>query len=29
MPSYRGKLTDEELWALVNYIYTFIYDYPW
>ncbi len=29
MPSYRGKLTDDELWALVNYIYTFIYDYPW
>lgn len=27
MPSYRGKLTDDEVWALVNYIYTFIYDY--
>jgi len=29
MPAYRGKLTDDELWALVNYLYTFIYDYPW
>lgn len=29
MPAYRGKLTEEELWALVNYLYTFVYDYPW
>jgi mono/diheme cytochrome c family protein len=29
MPGYRGKLSDEELWALVNYIWTFVYDYPW
>lgn len=29
MPSYRGKLTEDEIWALVNYIYTFVYDYPW
>ena len=27
MPGYRGKLSDDEVWALVNYIYTFIYDY--
>ena len=27
MPAYRGKLNDDEVWALVNYIYTFIYDY--
>lgn len=26
---YRGKLTDDEIWALVNYIWTFVYDYPW
>lgn len=29
MPAYRGKLTEDEMWALVNYIYTFIYEYPW
>jgi len=29
MPSYRGRLTDDEIWALVNYLYTFAYDYPW
>lgn len=29
MPAYRGKLTEDEIWALVNYIYTFAYDYPW
>ncbi|MDQ7843323.1 MAG: c-type cytochrome [Armatimonadota bacterium] len=29
MPGYRGKLTDDEIWALVNYVYTFVYDYPW
>ncbi len=29
MPGYRGKLTDDEIWALVNYIWTFVYDYPW
>lgn len=28
MPGYRGKLTEDEIWALVNYIYTFVYDYP-
>ncbi len=28
MPAYRGKLSEDEIWALVNYIYTFIYDYP-
>ncbi len=28
MPSYRGKLSDEEVWALVSYIWTFVYDYP-
>jgi mono/diheme cytochrome c family protein len=27
MPAYRDVLTDDEAWALVNYIYTFIYDY--
>ena len=27
MPAYRDALTDDEVWALVNYIYTFIYDY--
>lgn len=27
MPAYRGKLSDDEVWALVNYIYTFVYDY--
>lgn len=29
MPGYRGKLKEEDIWALVNYIYTFIYEYPW
>lgn len=29
MPSYRGKLSEDEIWALVNYIYTFVYEYPW
>ncbi len=28
MPSYRGKLSDEEIWALVSYIWTFVYEYP-
>lgn len=28
MPGYRGKLTVDEIWALVSYIWTFIYDYP-
>ncbi len=28
MPSYRGKLTEDQVWALVNYIWTFVYDYP-
>jgi mono/diheme cytochrome c family protein len=28
MPGYRGRLTDDEVWALVNYIWTFIYDSP-
>lgn len=28
MPGYRGNLTTDEIWAVVNYIYTFIYDYP-
>lgn len=27
MPGYRGKLTDEQVWALVNYLWTFVYDY--
>jgi len=27
MPGYRGKLTEEQVWALVNYIWTFVYDY--
>ncbi|HXF81230.1 MAG TPA: c-type cytochrome [bacterium] len=29
MPAYRGRLSEAELWALVNYLYTFVYDYPW
>ena len=29
MPAYRGKLADDEIWAVVNYLYTFVYDYPW
>lgn len=28
MPAYRDKLTEDEMWALVNYIFTFMYDYP-
>ncbi len=28
MPSYRGKLTDDEVWAVVNYAWTFVYQYP-
>ncbi len=28
MPAYRGKLTEDEIWAVVNYIWTFVYDYP-
>lgn len=28
MPGYRGKLTEDEIWAVVNYIWTFVYDYP-
>ncbi|HLE77461.1 MAG TPA: c-type cytochrome [bacterium] len=28
MPGYRGKLRDDQVWALVNYIWTFVYDYP-
>lgn len=28
MPGYRGRLTEDEIWALVNYIWTFIFDYP-
>lgn len=27
MPAYRGKLTDDEVWALVDYLWTFMYDY--
>jgi len=27
MPAYRGKLTEEEIWALVDYLWTFVYDY--
>ena len=29
MPAYRGKMADDEIWAVVNYLYTFVYDYPW
>lgn len=28
MPSYRGKLSEEEIWAVVSYIWTFLYEYP-
>jgi mono/diheme cytochrome c family protein len=28
MPAYRDKLTTDEIWAVVNYIWTFVYDYP-
>jgi mono/diheme cytochrome c family protein len=27
MPAYRGKLTEDEIWALVDYLWTFVYDY--
>lgn len=27
MPPYRGRLTDQEIWALVDYTWTFLYDY--
>jgi len=27
MPAYRGKLTEEEIWALVDYVWTFVYEY--
>jgi mono/diheme cytochrome c family protein len=27
MPSYRGKLTEAEIWALVDYVRTFMWDY--
>jgi len=27
MPSYRGKLTEDEMWALVDYVRTFMWDY--
>lgn len=27
MPTYRGKLTEREMWALVDYVWTFMYDY--
>jgi mono/diheme cytochrome c family protein len=27
MPAYQGKLSEEEVWALVDYIWTFVYDY--
>ncbi len=27
MPSYRGKLTEAEIWVLVDYLWTFVYDY--
>jgi mono/diheme cytochrome c family protein len=27
MPAYQGKLTEDEVWALVDYIWTFVYDY--
>ncbi len=28
MPAYRGKLSEAEIWAVVSYIWTFVYDYP-
>ncbi len=28
MPGYRGRLTGDEIWAVVNYIWTFVYEYP-
>jgi hypothetical protein len=27
MPAYQGKLSEEEVWALVDYLWTFVYDY--
>ncbi len=27
MPAYRGKLTEPEIWALVDYLWTLMYDY--
>ncbi len=27
MPSYRGKLKEDEIWALVDFVRTFMYDY--
>lgn len=27
MPAYRGKLTEDEIWVLVEYLWTFMYDY--
>jgi len=27
MPAYRGKLTEDEIWALVDYLWTFVYEY--
>jgi mono/diheme cytochrome c family protein len=27
MPGYQGKLGEDEVWALVDYIWTFVYDY--
>ncbi|HEY3248053.1 MAG TPA: c-type cytochrome [bacterium] len=27
MPGYRGKLTEDQVWAVVNYIWTFVYEY--
>jgi mono/diheme cytochrome c family protein len=27
MPAYRGKLTESEMWALVDYLWTFVYEY--
>ncbi len=28
MPAYRGKFSVDDVWALVNYLYTFIYEHP-
>jgi mono/diheme cytochrome c family protein len=27
MPAYRGKLTEDEIWALVDYLWTFVYEW--
>jgi mono/diheme cytochrome c family protein len=27
MPAYQGKLTEDEVWALVDYLWTFLYEY--